>query len=188
MHYSILGGHSFKLSKDLVAAESRLNGRITVYQDKAQTLADEAQAFRDIPTEKLPPDWLQRGGKLYETRIRLRTEELEIIAELRRYYRQLDIDRRAAVAKAETAHADATAKVRADLIKIGYVDGLIPGGTRNCIQPGMIHCHPAVLAAKNEAESLAYTSYGDTVRVLDAREEAIHAELRAIRDKATSLA
>ena len=86
------------------------------------------------------------------------------------------------------AHQHAQAGVRAKLVEIGYVDAPATAGIPGRIQPGWILAHPAVRAAKMEADSLR-TRSGERTWQNDnlAALEQIEADLAAVRDRASQV-
>lgn len=188
MPYSNIGGHLFKLAKETSQLEVGLNVRITTWNDAKETLELDINRFRETPAEKLGQQMHQIGHGLHARRVLVLRDELVLVADLVRYYQLLERDRRVAAELAVTRHAEVVEKLKADLLRLGYVDGIIPGGNQICLTPDMIKRHPAVFATRNEADALQQASFNGNISLHEVRSHEIRAEIEAIRDRTLTTA
>ncbi len=174
-------------SKSLRGRVETLNNRIRELQQ--QLAAEERKAefeaadvsevnFKEI----LSPPRKVDQALLLQAALRLRGEVAEVL-------QQMSEDRGGAIDKAERHIGKLEAKVKEDLLAIGYVEAPLSEHVAGKIQPGWIAAHPRVHAARNELMSLR-SKQNDTA-INQQNQQAmvrLRAELERIRDRAAVLA
>lgn len=119
-----------------------------------QELEADVQQIRSTPAADLTGKQLDLARDIPVQRLNLMRRELSIRNRVAtEFFPARRHDRTAAAENAAARYGQLKAEVRQKLIGIGYIDGLMPGGNFESITPDILHRHPAVFAARNEANA-----------------------------------
>ncbi len=172
----------FERSKKTKALEDKLNRRAESHN--AAWEKHEAEREKLKATEITPSNSrsiAEASSALGHEKLKLLAEEKIIREEIDSLYNDYERDMHAARTAAYEAHAAQETEVRAKLVEIGYVDGIIPGGDRLSITPGLIAAHPSVFGARRKKDAIESVSLYANRGLNTAALEELAAEIEKIR-------
>jgi hypothetical protein len=178
----------FSVSDELANFREDLAQRASDFADTAAAVQADADRIGNIPLELMDSETMGRARSVATRRGDLLRTELAIRTDLANIFPKFEAARRSALNDAREAHRQSQAQVRADLLRIGYLDGYMPGCDWRSIDLRMINHHPDVFTARNAALNIEWHDLGPQRNQNQERLNQLKRQLFELRQRAMAVA